>query len=314
MSKKASSDFPKEFTNIVIWILILLMNLQASTIFFNNSSNFNDPYDNAFLCEIEDWSIDDIIKFFGKSGNGVELLIQEAFREECTREEIMNIIDMLCQTESHFRESFLSRFQLSDIEQRYSVIEYPGIQTDLVRIIRDCTSNLSRKSIQEDIGRIRNFKICCFSKIKDSMLMWSYYADGHKGFCLEFDTGISTFGKLHKVNYSRTFPKLNSNWILDPHNSTLIESLILTKFIDWKHEKEYRLLIERDTRWLEILPESALTGIYFGSKMDDSTLKMLMKMVKKIYPNCKCFKMAKDENSFKLKAKKINNNDLEYLF
>ena len=30
-------------------------------------------------------------------------------------------------------------------------------------------------------------KISCFSENKDSLLMWSYYANSHKGVCLEFD-------------------------------------------------------------------------------------------------------------------------------
>ena len=30
--------------------------------------------------------------------------------------------------------------------------------------------------------------VCCFSEKKDDILMWSHYADGHKGFCLEFIT------------------------------------------------------------------------------------------------------------------------------
>ena len=31
-------------------------------------------------------------------------------------------------------------------------------------------------------------KICCFSEVDDNILMWSHYADSHKGLCLEFDT------------------------------------------------------------------------------------------------------------------------------
>ena len=32
-----------------------------------------------------------------------------------------------------------------------------------------------------------NVKIICFSEVYDSMLMWSHYADNHKGFLLAYD-------------------------------------------------------------------------------------------------------------------------------
>ena len=30
--------------------------------------------------------------------------------------------------------------------------------------------------------------VCCFSEIKDGLLMWAHYSSGYKGFCLEFCT------------------------------------------------------------------------------------------------------------------------------
>jgi hypothetical protein len=40
--------------------------------------------------------------------------------------------------------------------------------------------------------RARNrFKICCFSDTNLSVLMWSHYADSHKGICLCFNLTLS---------------------------------------------------------------------------------------------------------------------------
>ena len=41
-----------------------------------------------------------------------------------------------------------------------------------------------------------NFKdwvVLCFSEINDDILMWSHYSDGHRGFCLKFDTSYPPF-------------------------------------------------------------------------------------------------------------------------
>jgi hypothetical protein len=34
---------------------------------------------------------------------------------------------------------------------------------------------------------IESARICCFSKTEDNLLMWAHYANGLRGFCLEFD-------------------------------------------------------------------------------------------------------------------------------
>jgi hypothetical protein len=33
-----------------------------------------------------------------------------------------------------------------------------------------------------------NLSISCFSEVCDDILLWSHYADGHKGICLEYKT------------------------------------------------------------------------------------------------------------------------------
>jgi len=40
------------------------------------------------------------------------------------------------------------------------------------------------------IKTLDSARITCFSKRKDNLLMWSHYADGLRGFCLEFDSNL----------------------------------------------------------------------------------------------------------------------------
>jgi len=44
---------------------------------------------------------------------------------------------------------------------------------------------LSQQKVIDDFSQRG---IACFSTRKDNILMWSHYAEGHKGLCLEFDT------------------------------------------------------------------------------------------------------------------------------
>jgi len=61
------------------------------------------------------------------------------------------------------------------------------------------------KSINEEFG------IFSLSKSKNNLLMWSHYADSHKGYCIGFDHEmlLNISGSLGSVIYSNLFPKLS---------------------------------------------------------------------------------------------------------
>jgi hypothetical protein len=77
----------------------------------------------------------------------------------------------------------------------------------------------------------------------NNILMWSHYADYHKGFCVGFDEeelrNSAEFHKGGRVEYSNDFPKI------DPRNEDFIEVSFKktnTKAKKWKYENEYRML------------------------------------------------------------------------
>lgn len=51
--------------------------------------------------------------------------------------------------------------------------------------------------------------VACFSAKSDDLLMWSHYSDGHRGFCLEFDTSLAPFSKAKPVIYRDDVPSAN---------------------------------------------------------------------------------------------------------
>jgi hypothetical protein len=48
--------------------------------------------------------------------------------------------------------------------------------------------------------------VACFSAAADNLLLWAHYADGHRGFCLEFDTSDPVFEKIQRVGYTQEWP------------------------------------------------------------------------------------------------------------
>jgi hypothetical protein len=108
------------------------------------------------------------------------------------------------------------------------------------------------------------WSICCFSTDSQNDLMWSHYADNHKGACLIFDTEEMSepFQKLSAVLYDDKFPIIES---MDD-----LSTALLSKRKAWQYEKEWRVI----TNISGYLPfnKKALVGIHFGCNTDKESI------------------------------------------
>lgn len=84
--------------------------------------------------------------------------------------------------------------------------------------------------------------IACFSEKWDSILMWTHYADNHKGYCIGFDEKrlrySQLFEKMMRVQYSKEYPEL------DPlnKNKNTYDLKYFYKSLEWDYEEEIRLM------------------------------------------------------------------------
>jgi hypothetical protein len=111
-------------------------------------------------------------------------------------------------------------------------------------------------------------------------LQWSYYANGHRGFCWVFENKCPPFAAAAKVRYEPECPTIN--WAAWRQDNTLLQASLLTKGAHWVHEQEYRVLVPRTSapdlfdvvpytggppaplgRYLRI-PAHALLGVVLG--------------------------------------------------
>lgn len=111
-------------------------------------------------------------------------------------------------------------------------------------------------------------KMSCFSEICDSMLMWSYYADSHKGICIEYDlskllktpTNQKIIDSLTKVQYSP-----NRIDCLHGDAEDNVVKILTSKSDVWSHEQEWRIVCETNNEWL---PFDCISGVYLGKKFN----------------------------------------------
>ena len=182
------------------------------------------------------------------------------------------------------------------------------------------------KSIYEDIKDYTRKTCGIFSLSKDvkNELLWAYYANGHKGFCIEYDSEIimesynygldpksnysKSFPLVHRidVDYSDSYPVLKQEYLRIKDNLTsILTCLVGTKSRKWEQEDEVRLIFNKfgSTE----LDFRAVTGIYFGVNFgDESSKDAVMKRLQG--RGIKYYQMAFESNSYKMRFDSIKDN------
>jgi hypothetical protein len=136
---------------------------------------------------------------------------------------------------------------------------------------------------------LEDWRICCLSKRWNNMSMWAKYADGHKGYCLEFANVGLFFGSAREVSYG------------DPIeiDITVRENLdgrwFFRKTLDWSNEEEIRVLVPRRSASVTSIDPTWLTRIILGWKMPDADRKMICEWAKQRSPELKVLVASYDE-------------------
>jgi hypothetical protein len=120
--------------------------------------------------------------------------------------------------------------------------------------------------------------VLCMSARRKHSLMWSHYADGHKGLCIHFSTRVIPIAGACAVEYQRKYPVAMFPAEEQSSAEDLFFKSVLTKSWQWSYEREFRLFSVRmgepgDSWWLgltwidehnALLPRTAITGITLG--------------------------------------------------
>jgi hypothetical protein len=137
------------------------------------------------------------------------------------------------------------------------------------------------KSFENNVSDFQQRGVACFSAKMDDILMWSHYADGHRGFCLEFDTTYEPFSKARPVIYAKTFPTLDAEEVAEVfirRNPEPQMKFLFTKSGCWEYEQEWRVL-HREGGTAYTFAAEALTGIYLGCEMTDVHEEIVVRLL-----------------------------------
>ena len=172
------------------------------------------------------------------------------------------------------------------------------------------------KNKRSDILLRPDFRLTSFSNNKNSMLMWSHYAENHTGLMIEycFEGELPEGVGIANVNYSHTAKRYKEK------EEYLFDQYMLTKNEDWSYEKEVRLFgYKKEKIYYEQLhypnrsSEKAgvyIKSIFLGYRFPPSMIKLIINIMNEINDARK--NNALKINLYQAKLSETNFFELEY--
>lgn len=154
------------------------------------------------------------------------------------------------------------------------------------------------------------FKVCCLSTSNKNRLMWSHYADSHKGICIEYDfSECSKNGNQpFPVYYSNARPKFPWKAAIEQTPEMQREATVhfmkalLTKDEAWSYEREWRILILANSG-IDNISAPPIKCIYIGALCSQGNAEKVISAAKEMGIPVK--KMTVDRGEYELHASDI---------
>jgi len=203
-------------------------------------------------------------------------------------------------------------------EQEEALLDAEDWKSEIERILGETLPADIEDQLMAEMNRTfsnirKDFQVLCFTEVKDSILMWSHYADNHKGFCIEYDLqAFKLSDRLQRVQYSKK-RRLIPGTFADNADSVRNEiyRATLRKSAEWKYEREWRLVFNINElgaiglfvgkHCFQLKP--FITGVYLGAKVEDKYQELICEHFKAT--GIKIYRMKMKCDSYSLKAERI---------
>lgn len=148
------------------------------------------------------------------------------------------------------------RLKIATLNELNDPFEFLGV------FLADRDLRRSFNKMKEELSSSRG--LLCFSKSWRNPVLWSHYADSHKGICLGFDIPDE---KLGEVNYSPSRLVVDDEVWSNPNLVPPYEAkkLLFTKYEHWQYEDEIRCFVTLEEKEHE-------SGLYFAEFSEDLKL------------------------------------------
>ena len=139
------------------------------------------------------------------------------------------------------------------------------------------SGNLARMHELYEEMVIRKIGVLCLSETCRDILMWSHYADSHRGICLKFCAKGNIFATSQPVRYSKSRPLINP---VSQTQDEMLDHAIFTKSEHWSYEQEWRLIQYEKGAGIYKVPRNDLAGIVLGALITEPDKHDVLRWVK----------------------------------
>ena len=292
----------------------------ASKILYNSSLRFSSPlvFNDPFDMSLETLFKYDPYDSLNEINGEINQYLDEGSYIEVSSNNGLNKIAKICQ------EAFQGMTDEQKTKLRNKMKEKPPVYD----------KNRLKESIEYFHNNLKNSLaldgIFCASLTHDNILMWSHYADQHKGAVLEFtpnakeDSIYNTFKKVKYTNKRpilyespRDFVMQSLSTLPQERLGRYLHEITFTKSKDWSYEKEVRISVaeyiksEKQYENMEFDP-TMLTAIYLGSRMGIEESKLLLSLITPKYQHVKFFKAHQSKTEYKVEMRPIDMNSFNF--
>lgn len=195
------------------------------------------------------------------------------------------------------------RFYPKDRPVRPGSDEWKSIMSSATQIAKSLRGELTE--FRQSTG------ISCLSELCDSSLMWSHYANCHRGICVEYDlfeinkqlqfTPVPVIYSTEGTSFSLSDPEQ-----IDYEAARFFVTAVTSKSEDWAYEKEWRIIRDNGAcgdawdsqKYGALLPMIEPSSIILGCKAEGDFAKQVREYCESHKINL--FKMKQDYESFGL--------------
>jgi Protein of unknown function (DUF2971) len=158
--------------------------------------------------------------------------------------------------------------------------------------------------------------IFSISRTRDNNLLWSHYAESHKGFCVGFNkprlqeylnSQCKTAGpviELYPVKYQHDYPVLIPD--LDGDDEKYMADGISIKSKVWEYEEEVRCISMFKSNWALELDVSLFEQVILGAEMPADNCAQITELVKDKLPKVELIRAILPYDSYELKFERID--------
>ena len=207
-----------------------------------------------------------------------------------------------------------ARSRLNDPFDCYPAIAFPDTEREMEQALRrrvkalhpKATDSLQESIVQRELPKyfpVTNRRAAKFEKDLDdwldtagvfcatttprNLLMWSHYADCHRGLCIGFRSIAChpTTGQriAHDVRYTKARPQVNP---MKKWTRAVIERCVLRKPTEWSYEEEWRLVWDKGPGELQ-LRRKHITEVVLGCRIADQDRTSILSLVDRELPHAR---------------------------